>query len=238
MARPPRSGRTPSPLAKHLRRLVVGGAIIILLSMCLLPSIGTSRRGPWWSDLYFAKGPQGLEAIGLDFQARTAWRTDRDPEETLYRARGMRFWMGGSGWSSFTQRFDHTLTIDWYDGLKKSENPLTPEDIDAAYGMFAAALRAEGYIESADAYLRGPGVETRIRWDKVYGAMIRIAALLMASYLLGWLIETVLVAFATVNDDEFFDAASGRYIRCPNCKYDLAGLTSTVCPECGTECAP
>lgn len=238
MARPPRPGRTRSPLAKHLRRLVVGGTIIFLLSLCLLPSIGTRRHGRWYADLYFAKGPQGVEAIGLDRQGRAAWWSVRDPEKTLYSASGTRGWIGGSGWFSFTQRFNHTLTIDWYDGPDESENPLTPEDIDAVYGMFAAAIWAEGNIEGADAYLRGPGVETRIGWDKVYGAMIRIAALLMASYLLGWFLETVLVAFASVNDDEFFDPESGRYIRCPNCKYDLKGLPTTVCPECGTECAP
>jgi DNA-directed RNA polymerase subunit RPC12/RpoP len=51
-----------------------------------------------------------------------------------------------------------------------------------------------------------------------------------------WLVATVLIWKETATERaERFGGAGGRAVACPRCGYNLTGLSSTQCPECGAQ---
>ncbi len=224
--------------AKHLRRLLIGGALMFMVFAILLPSVGRRTncylfRG---DRLYFTQDHSGLHFVDTDdYWVSDAGMVGLPPETPFFCATSYIRWR--DRWWGIGESFNHTLEIESPSGTGDPAK-LAPTDLDHIYAQYAAHLRKNGVNrDTADLFRRGPGITMRINWKLAQSRAVTVLIVTLIAYGVGWFLCD---GFASIfrRPEPCFDPESGCYIRCPNCKYDLAGLTSTVCPECGTECAP
>jgi len=219
-------------IATHLGRLCVG-VLVLSPFLCLMPLTG-HRRGCqiFRRDLmYFTRNDQGLNF----FQTEGDWINDPTevglPADTpFYCATTWARWR--NEWFGVQETFDHTLNFQTQNGIA-DPSTFTQSELDAIYARYAAHLKRVGFEQrTANLFLRGPGVATRIDWDAAGATLIAITLSLTVLYGTGWVVSSGL-AESFNRPDPNIDPETGEYIRCPACNYDLAGLTTDICPECG-----
>lgn len=218
----------------HLLRLLVGAIILGVPALALTPAFLGARRTNCYfvrDRLHFVETENGLEFL----ESEGTWHQDAGefalPIETpFYAANAWIRWR--KAYLGVVCSFNHTLAIDSPSGTGDPAT-LTPIEVEQVYIRYAAYLKHIG-IEPATAglFLKGPGVTTRIDWLRVLALVLWSGVGLGAIYAVGWFVNAGL-AESFRNSPSKFDPETGRYIRCPNCKYDLKGLSSDICPECG-----
>ncbi|MCA9281291.1 MAG: hypothetical protein H6812_02050 [Phycisphaeraceae bacterium] len=217
----------------HFTRLLVGGLFIGVPALVLIPAVGRSThcylfRG---DRMYFITTPQGIDTIQThDYLLHDASEVGLPIETPFYCANAWIRW--GSSSFGVQRSFDHTLTIESPSGTG-DPSTLTPAEVDAVYARYATHLRAYGVPpDTADLFLKGPGVTTVFDWTRALSVVLFAGIGLSVVYGLGWRVSSGAVRLVDRPDPDI-DPETGRYIRCPNCKYDLEGLSSGICPECG-----
>lgn len=215
-------------ITTHIGRICVG-VLVLSPFLCLVP-VSAHRHGCYLfhhDRLYFTKSAEGFDFIETD----GGWLADPadaglPPDAPLFEARAWIRW--SSKWFGIHESFNHTLTID-----SPGPESLTKPELDLVYARYAFQLKQNGVASgTADLFLRGPGVASRLDWDAAGEVLITVTLAITILYTTGWVVSSG-VAESLNRSDSNVDPETGRYVRCPACKYDLAGLTTDICPECG-----
>ncbi len=219
-------------ITTHLGRLCVG-VLVLSPFLCLVP-VSAYRHGCqiFRRDLmYFTRNDQGLNFL----QTEGDWLNDPTevglPIDTpFFQARGWTGWQ--PKWFGIQKALNRTLTISSPTGVADPSTFTQPE-LDTIYAQYSAHLTRVGFDQrTSTQFLKGPGVTTRLDLDTAGAALVTITLALSILYTIGWVVSSG-VAESLNRSDSNVDPETGRYIRCPACKYDLAGLTTDICPECG-----
>lgn len=216
----------------HFLRLIVGAVIVGVPLLVLTPAVGRARGCYQFhhDQVYFTKDAAGLSFIPTDGPIYAPEDAGLPADTTVYSADAFIRW--GKRFLGVQRSLNHTLRLgSLYD--MGDPSTLTPNEIEQIYARYASNLGAHGIEpETAELFLKGPGTTTRIDWGRALSLVLCAGLGLGTAYGVGWFVNSGLAqSFGKANRD--VDPETGRYIRCPNCKYDLDGLPTDVCPECG-----